>query len=106
MSTHDNQSSKMLAAEEILRGRARNWPDIQASAKAMISDARIDFEVSFNGAPEVVGWVKWDGCSDWKLVQPGYLHRCSGGGPQDLRNIGEALARCWDWAHELRADFE
>ena len=46
------------------------------------------------------GTVKWDGCSDWQLLeaQRACLHSCSRGG---IARHATAMERCWDWAGEL-----
>lgn len=46
------------------------------------------------------GFVKWDGCSNWDFdaCQCLMIHACS---RKNLTNIGEVLARCWDWTAEL-----
>ena len=43
------------------------------------------------------GSVKWDGCSNWYFDQQDrvMLHGCS---RADLVNIGEVMAKCWDYA--------
>ena len=41
------------------------------------------------------GWVKWDGCSEWVFDQ---FHCCT---VNQLSNVGEALARCWEMASGL-----
>lgn len=47
------------------------------------------------------GWVKWDGCSDWKTEQ-GYFHRCSRRG---LYQIGLVLDKCWCIARDQLPTF-
>lgn len=50
------------------------------------------------------GTVKWDGCSDWmidSMVRNRMLHGC---GRSDITNVGEVLARCWDWTESLIPD--
>lgn len=45
------------------------------------------------------GRVKWDGCSDWYFdEQEKMIHGCS---RQELIQIGEVLAACWDWTKDL-----
>lgn len=46
------------------------------------------------------GSVKWDGCSNWMfdIQELGYLHMCR---KEDLQNIGNTLAACWNWAGEI-----
>lgn len=47
------------------------------------------------------GFVKWDGCSNWMFNEnerDTMLHGCS---RTDLTNLGEVMARCWDWTKEL-----
>lgn len=46
--------------------------------------------------------VKWDGCCNWRLEE-GYSHCCYRG---QIINIGEVLARCWDWTAEFIPTFE
>lgn len=50
------------------------------------------------------GDVKWDGCSNWHFDEQDrvMLHGCSRG---DLTNIGEVMARCWDWTKEVLPNF-
>lgn len=51
------------------------------------------------------GSVKWDGCSNWHFDEQDrlMLHGCT---RRDLMNLGEVLARCWDWTRELLPNFE
>lgn len=53
--------------------------------------------------PYLHGDVKWDGCSNWSFDEQErcVLHGCN---RQDLFNLGEVMARCWDWADELIMD--
>ena len=46
------------------------------------------------------GWVKWNGCSDWRFDTQDrcMIHGCS---REDLSRIGEALSRCWDATKEV-----
>lgn len=51
------------------------------------------------------GCVKWDHCSNWWFDEQDrgvMLHACS---REDLINIGELMARCWDWAPEILPTF-
>jgi hypothetical protein len=43
----------------------------------------------------VDGYVKWDGCSNFRIGDPVYMHACS---REELVNIGEVLSRVWDLA--------
>ena len=45
------------------------------------------------------GIVKWDGCSNWHFDEQDrvMLHGCS---REDLTNLGELMAKCWDYAKE------
>lgn len=57
----------------------------------------IDDEPSFHSeTPDLTGWVKWDGCSNWEV--DGYFHGCS---RAELEQLGQTLVLCWDWAAEL-----
>lgn len=53
--------------------------------------------------PYLHGHVIRDGCSNWSFDEQKrcMLHGCD---RQDLLNLGEVLARCWDWAEELIMD--
>ena len=46
----------------------------------------------------VYGSVKWDGCSNWEFNQETALHGCT---RDDLVNLGEILAQCWDMTKDL-----
>ncbi len=65
------------------------------------ADSLPDFAESLEDAHVYLdGFVKWDGCSNWtfagELCPP--LHFCD---KQEAVNIGELLARLYDWAAEL-----
>ena len=51
-------------------------------------------------SPFAHGYVKWDGCSNWHFDEQdrAMIHQCS---RQQLLNMGEILAACWDIADEL-----
>ena len=68
------------------RRGATSWPDPVESIE--------DAEVYAHGT------VKWDGCSNWQIDEAERicLHGCS---REDLLALGEAMARCWDWAGEV-----
>jgi hypothetical protein len=67
------------------------WPDG--------TDNLDDAEVYFHG------FVKWDGCSNWHIDEQDrvMLHGCS---REDLTNLGEVLARCWDMTAELLPNWD
>lgn len=50
-----------------------------------------------NAQVYISGSVKWDGCSNWDFIELSerktMIHGCS---REDLSNIGEVLAACWD----------
>lgn len=73
------------------RAGADSWPDPVSS----LGEAEIYLH----------GEVKWDGCSNWHFDEQDrlMLHGCS---RKDLMNIGEVMARCWDWTKELLSTFE
>jgi len=92
----------------------RKWPDLDFFATASVGEAWVDFDVyerygpgGIEITPDIAepdmrwahGTVKWDGCSNWSFDC--ILHGCS---RQDITNMTEVLARCWDWASELLAD--
>ncbi len=88
----------------------KDWPDLWFTAFATTDGERdvqfrifkhegqsvIDDEPAFDEKPDLTGWVKWDGCSNWEV--DGYFHSCS---RAELEQLGQVLARCWDWAAEL-----
>lgn len=45
----------------------------------------------------MMGSIKWDGCSNWKMQDPCF-HECSRKG---LEQIGEVLTLCWDMTKTL-----
>jgi hypothetical protein len=48
------------------------------------------------------GWVKWDGCSNWKFTEQNCMHhQC---GKDGLSAIGEILAACWQASGKLMPD--
>jgi hypothetical protein len=59
-----------------------------------------DYPTLGNAPVYAHGSVKWDGCSDWYFDEQNRccLHGCS---RENLTNLGDALAACWDWAGEL-----
>lgn len=46
------------------------------------------------------GFVKWDGCSNWRFDEQDrcMLHGCS---KADVQRFGDVMAACWDWTAEL-----
>lgn len=46
------------------------------------------------------GFVKWDGCSNWEfdIQNKVMIHACE---RNQLVNLGEVLARCWDMTEKL-----
>jgi len=71
------------------------WPKKDA-------DPGPDFVESLDDAePYLHGSVKWDGCSNWSFDEQDrgvMLHGC---GREDLVNLGEVMARCWDLTKTL-----
>ena len=51
------------------------------------------------------GFVKWDGCSNWCFDQQdiAMIHCCS---KEDLLNIGNVMAKCWEIAEEHCPNFD
>lgn len=65
-----------------------------------------EFDSIDKSSPFISGYVKWDGCSNWMFndcYENCMIHACD---KEGLEHIGIILATCWDWAHELRPDFE
>lgn len=70
-------------------------------------------EFSINGAPyelnrvlesDIVGHVKWDGCSNWRTEGPNYaLHFC---GPEGLDAFAALLKRCYRLTQEHCPNFD
>jgi hypothetical protein len=111
----------------------RDWPDIFFTATAEVGTYSVDFSVyaiegidsegvtlwHLAGSPSypdptdsldkaeryLNGAVKWDGCSDWHFDEQDrvMLHGCS---RQNLVDLGDVMARCWDWAAELLPNFD
>lgn len=50
----------------------------------------------------VEGWVKWDGCMNWRAGEGGsYEHFC---GPEEAVALGEAFAAAWRVCGEKMGD--
>lgn len=91
----------------------RDWEDVGFTVLAAVGDYVVEFSIydvhepgePINDDARVVlhGHVKWDGCSNWMTPSGNYdIHCCE---REHLTNIGEALARCWDWTAELLPTF-
>lgn len=88
----------------------KDWPDLWFTAVAEVAGERqVNFRLyqhegqsldddspTLGSEPDLRGWVKRDGCSDWETR--GYFHACT---REQLEQLGAALARCWDWSVEL-----
>lgn len=96
----------------------REYKDLGYSVFAKVEEYRLDYRIyQINGTtvdgaplygcshedsiigvqPDVIGDVKWDGCSNFIFTSENYLHACS---RQELVNLGLILAACWDLAAE------
>lgn len=82
----------------------RDWPDIEAYAMlAGAHEHHATFYIFMYGdddVPTLEGFVKWDGCSNWRTGTDGdyNIHCC---GVEGIRHLGEAMARCHAWAAEV-----
>lgn len=47
--------------------------------------------------PEMEGFVRWDGCSNWRTVETNYIHFCE---PTDMNQLNEALVACYNYTAE------
>jgi hypothetical protein len=71
-----------------------------------IGDAKNEFYYRDNEAnialakPYLTGFVKWDGCSNWRFDEQEecMLHCCSRDG---LNRFSKIMIICWDWTKEL-----
>ena len=114
---------------EVQTRKIQTWKDLRFTVVAEIYDGHVDFKLydivaeNAEGTPEwtkkgtadlldttpilddaepyLRGGVKWDGCSNWWFDEQErgvMLHGCR---RRDLTRLGEAMAKCWDWASEL-----
>lgn len=77
----------------------RVFKDLDLQAVAFAGEYAVEFKIYRAGPTDsllLTGTVKWDGCSDWTTDEG--FHACTRG---QLVAIGEAMARCWDWASSL-----
>ena len=58
------------------------------------------FEEDDTDGPLIMGYVKWDGCSNWEFpsVELGMFHGCH---RSNLTDFGELMAKCWDMTVDL-----
>ena len=76
---------------------------------AKIKELHVDFliheddEISSN-EPKFIGYVKWDGCSNWHFSGDNYqLHFCS---QEEAINFGKLIGEIYEWASKLLPDNE
>lgn len=96
-----------VGKERVLDGLPRKeWEDIGYWAVAAFGEYVVDFIVGRIGddEPDIIGHVKWDGCSNWMTESGNYdIHTC---GHEGIVGIGTALVRCWEWAAEALPTFD
>ena len=87
------------------------FDDLCGSSYTIIADSHghsVDFNV-YEGQGEsldtfITGWVKSDGCSNWKFTSPNYhIHFCS---IDEARDFGTLFTRMYTWAAELMPERE
>lgn len=83
----------------------RDFPDLHFSVTAAANENSVAFvvhDLKSDIHTEVIfeGNVNNDGCSNWYFDD--LVHCCN---RSQLTRIGEAMARCWDWAKELLPGF-
>ncbi len=78
-----------------------------ATAKTHENKLSVEFSVhpdSVHQDAVFVGFVKWDGCSNWHLDGKSYqLHFCS---QTDAKNFGVLLSKLYDWAAEILPEYK
>jgi len=72
------------------------------TAKVSDNNTSVEFSVhpdNVHQEARFVGYIKWDGCSNWHLHGRNYqLHFCS---QKDSMDFGVLLSKLYDWAAEL-----
>lgn len=75
-----------------------NGPAIFGTMQRQMSEAELLAVASLDDLPATwSGYVKWDGCSDWHLVDSP-VHGCS---PEAVREIGDSLSRAYRAAAKM-----